>query len=180
MEDALILRKIKCPKCGNIDTTMIEREHLEPNEEDDSEVKLPQVVGKGGEANDAEPPEDVGMTYTLTCENCQEIFYSFEAFPSPQLCSKCKNPDRVRVVKKILSKIIMEYAVAKFVSIDEVAKEICQIPVKVKLPVQKIKQDMVHNDVRDNAFNDGVLTQFNSDKESLKKQGIEVEGGDNV
>jgi len=28
-------------------------------------------------------------TYTLTCEGCEEPFYSNEAFPKPQYCSKC-------------------------------------------------------------------------------------------
>ena len=33
------------------------------------------------------------QSYTLICDNCRGIFYSSEAFPSPQICPICRDPD---------------------------------------------------------------------------------------
>lgn len=35
------------------------------------------------------------QTYSLICDKCGEIFLSQEAFPSPQLCPKCKNDEEL-------------------------------------------------------------------------------------
>jgi len=48
-----------------------------------------------------EPKAD-GVIYTLNCDKCGEIFYSSDAFPSPQICPICSKPDETLTEQDII------------------------------------------------------------------------------